>query len=373
MDQNWGKKFRILNIALMFSGALNIGLIASLVAFSLQERCSLGGEVSKKGDLGNKLSNVAEISAMSKLTFRELVTLLTNRESIEEGYTKRDLALSTLVSFHHFNLEKALGASILQKRDMMLGDESIALYPGLSNEAFEAVIRFAYQEKWPLTAKGIFSLLQKNVKDESLESAFFITPEFYSLQVLFQKTEAPQDSETLFRLALEGNWELLDRFAKEQLQLLDLSVEKRRRLLLSFLAHKSPTAAELLLKTDFSFAQKRLEDQGIVDLLSLLNQRTEEAEKFCHALATSLRSDVVRKASIQKISFFTGEPVQEVPKVAVVPPIAAPAPTTRYHTVDVGESLWKIARTYKVKVDDIVLLNGIDKDKLYPGMTLKIP
>ena len=45
----------------------------------------------------------------------------------------------------------------------------------------------------------------------------------------------------------------------------------------------------------------------------------------------------------------------------------------RYHTVAEGESLWKIARQYKAKVDEIVLLNGIDKDKLYPGMTLKIP
>ncbi len=380
MEQNWVKKFRILNISLVISGALNIGLIAAFVAFSLQDRSSFGFGVSNETATlkEKKLSNSAALFAMAKLTFRELVTLLTNRDLIEEGYSKRDLALSALVAFHHFNLEKALGASIPQKREISLDNETIGLYPGLSEEAFEAVIRFAYEEKWPLTSKGLFFLLQKNVRDESLEQAFMITPEFYAVQILFQKTDAPQEPSTLLRLALEGNWELLERFAKEQEQLLDFSLEKRRRLLLSYLAHKSKVAAELLLKTDFAFSQKRLDDRGIFDMLSLLTERTEESEAFCHALASSPRSDAIRAASRDKIFLFTGAPIvaQEGNSLFPTDPVSAPAPTlvqARYHTVSPGESLWKIAREYKVKVDEIVLLNGIDKDRLYPGMTLKIP
>ncbi|HEX2582965.1 MAG TPA: LysM peptidoglycan-binding domain-containing protein [Chlamydiales bacterium] len=370
MDQNLVKKFRMLNISLVISGALNIGFIAAFVSNSLQDRASLGFSDSKKTISleEKKLSNSAELFAMSKLTFRELVTLLTNRDLVEEGYSKRDLALSALVAFHHFNLEKALGASIPQKREISWENESIALYPGLSEEAFAAVIRFAYEEKWPLTSKGLFFLLQKNIKEESLERAFMITPEFYAVQLLFQKTEAAQDSSTLLSLTLEGSWELLEQFAKEQQQLLDFSVEKRRRLLLSYLAHKSKVAAELLLKTDFAFSQKRLDDRGILDLLSLLTQRTEESEAFCLALAASPRSDAIRKASHDKMLLLTGAP-PAVSEVNPLPVLAQP----RYHTVGPGESLWKIAREYKVKVDDIVLLNGIDKDKLYPGMTLKIP
>jgi LysM repeat protein len=135
-------------------------------------------------------------------------------------------------------------------------------------------------------------------------------------------------------------------------------------------------AAELLLKTDFPFAQKKLDDRGVLDLLSLLNQETKEAQEFCQALASSPRGDAIRKASLEKISLFTGVPVvTEEVKTAVASQetLVAVSTATRYHTVDPGESLWKIARQYKVKVEDIVLLNGIDKDKLYPGMTLKIP
>lgn len=383
MEQNWERKFKILNISLIISGALNIGLIATFVVFSMQNSASFGfGQSQETASLKEKkLSNPSELTSMAKLSFRELVTLLTNRDLVEEGYSKRDLALSALVAFHHFNLEKALGATITQKREIVLDNQTISLYPGLSDEGFDAVIRFAYQEKWPLTSKGIFLLLQKSVKDESLEQAFMITPEFYAIQLLFQKTDMPQDSSTLLRLALEGNWDLLERFAKEQQQLLDLSVEKRRRLLLSYLAHKSKMAAELLLKTDFAFSQKRLDDRGILDVLTLLDQRSDETEAFCRGIIVSARGDAIRQVAEEKMEFFTGEPMKQqttvvAPAAVVVPRAETRVETrveTRYHTVGQGESLWRIAREYKVKVDDIVLLNGIDKDKLYPGMTLKIP
>jgi hypothetical protein len=375
LEQNWIKKFRILSLSLAISGSLNIGLVATLIAFSMQENGSFRfGQVQETAS--PKLSNTSELSSMSKLTFRELITLLTNRDLVEEGYTKRDLALSAVVSFYHFNLEKALGGTIEQKREITFGDETISLYPGLTDEAFDAVIRFAYQEKWPLTSKGLFSLLQKSVKDESLEQAFMLCPEFYAIQILFQKTDMPQEPSTLLHLALEGNWDLLEQFAKEQKQLLDLSVEKRRRLLLSYLAHKSKIAAELLLKTDFAFSQKRLDDRGILDMLVLLDEKSIEAESFCRALAASPRSDAVRKLSQEKIALFTGVKTDFAPREVlreVLPEAPKIGSSARYHTVGAGESLWKIAREYKVKVDDIVLLNGIDKDKLYPGMTLKIP
>jgi hypothetical protein len=305
-----------------------------------------------------------------------LVALLTNRELIEEGYSKRDLALSALVGYHHFNLEKAIGP-IAQKRK--IHDDQIELYPDLSEQQFEAIIRFAYQEKWPLTSKGLFALLQTlpSPRDTSLEQAVSLTPEFFALQVLFQKTGAPQEPNMLINLAAEGNFDLLDQFTKEQAQLLDLSVEKRRRLLLGYLAHRSSTAAELLVKTDSTFALKRLDDKGMLDLLSLLNQKTVQTETFCASLLQSSRSDAIRKAAGDRARNWNST-VSVV--IAVEPeispePVIHPAAETAviYHTVGEGESLWKISRQYKVKVDDIVLLNGIDKDKLYPGMTLRIP
>ncbi len=402
MEQNLAKKFRITTLALIFSGALNIGLIATLCIG--QERAptlAFDGGLPKQAE-ESSLSNLTALNSMSKLTFRELVSLLTNRDLVEEGYAKRDLALAALVTFRHFNLEKALGGVPVQKRLVSTISGPVELYPGLGEEQFEAIIRFAYREKWPLKSRGLFELLQKlpMPREESLCQAFSMTSEFAALQLLFQRTEAPQESSTLLSLATEGTWDLLDGFAKEQAQLLDLSLEKRRRFLLSCLAHRSKTAARLLLKTDFEFAFKRLDDAGICDMLALLNENSDEARKFCSALLASPRSDLVRKAAALRLYRFVGEaeppvidvqtatakfcpdlkekdlvpaPVVVAPKPTLGAPVPGSAKAICYHTVAEGDTLWKIARQYKVKVEDLVQINGIEGGKLYPGMTLQVP
>src|SRR3990167_2568606 len=275
LTTGWAKKLRSLAIALIFSGAINIALLAAFIFSGFQEKetpfsFSPRKEKAKLQEAGN----AQLLALMRRLSFRELVSFLTNRDLVEEGYAKRDLAVAALVAFHHFNLEKALSTPIAQKRALLLaGGQKVDVFPGLAEDQFEAIIRFAYQEKWPLTAKGLFALLQKwdpAARDQTLEQAFLLTPEFHSLQILFQKTGAPQSSEHLLALARDGNWEFLENFAREQSQALDLSVEKRRRLLLSYLALQSPTAAQMLLQTDFVFILKRLDDQGILDVLSLL-------------------------------------------------------------------------------------------------------
>lgn len=397
MDQNLAKKFRIMTLGLIFSGALNIGLLAT--CFIKQDRIPMASTRALHSSLEEPASsNKTILNGMAALSFRELVALLTNRELVEEGYTKRDLALSALVAFRHFNLEKALGTELLQKRTVLIQAGTVELYPGLGEEQFEAIIRFAYKEKWPLTSKGLFELLQKmpSSREESLCQAFSLTSEFCALQLLFQKTEAPQTVLTLIDLATEGGWDLLCGFTKEQAQLLDLSLEKRRRFLLSSLAQRSKTAAKLLLQTDFEFVLKRLDDPGICDMIALLEESFEEANKFCAALLVSARSDSVRKSAAEKlyalarlsltspvtvssaIAQFCPTHKEEVRKEVAPPstPAPTPAPTVknvRYHTVADGETLWKIARQYKVKVEDLVHINDIEQGRLYPGMTLQIP
>lgn len=373
------KNLRTLSIVLIFSGALNISLIVAGVFSAVKDRkISYATTSSLFKEMKPESTNSQVVESFSKLGFRELVSYLTNRDLVEEGYTKRDLALAALVANHHFNLGKALGAFPEQKRNFQLANgTTLAVFPGLKEEQYEAIIRFAYQEKWPLTAEGIFRLLSKwpKPRDPTLEQAFSVTTEFHALQTLFQKTEALQSASTLLDLVCEGSWDLLNCFSHEQEQMLDLSVDKRRRLLLSYLAFQSPVAAQLLLVTDFAFALKRLEDPGICALLKLLNQ-TPEAVRFCRELLSSLRSDTVLQAAATKLSFFTEEPVAVPARQPVDPmpkPVAVEKKPDRFHVVKEGESLWKIARTYKVPLDEIVKLNGLDKDKLYPGMSLKIP
>lgn len=382
------KNFRTLVIALIFSGALNIAFLAAFVFSSLKGSTLTLSAAKPKPSNQAETTNGQLLTSMSRLSFRELVSFLTNRDLVEEGYAKRDLALAALVSFHHFNIEKALSSTPLQVRTFVLGEgQKVDLFPGLNEDQFEAVIRFAYQEKWPLTAKGIFALLQKKdlVRDESLEQAFLHTPEFYALQVFFQKSDSPQEPAALLSLACEGTWDLLEKFIREQSQTLDFSTDKRRSLLLSYISLRSETAAHLLLRTDFAFALKKLEDRGILELLALLKKQTEEGTKFCIDLLKSPRADAIWQAAATTLYTYAGEmptaPIDPkavlarfAPEQAPSKPAAAPAPSnSRFHIVKDGESLWKISRQYKIKVDEIVKLNGLEKDALFPGMTLKLP
>lgn len=387
---SWMKKIRILTIALIFSGALNIGFLAAFLFLSLQERqpSFTLSSLPVAAPVSAETTNAQVLKGMEKLSFRELASFLTNKDLLEEGYSKRDLAIAALAAFHHFNLEKALGVMPVQKRSIFLVDgKKVDVFPGLGEEQFDALIRYAYQEKWPLTTQGLLHLLQRCglPRDPSLEQAFCLTPEFHALQILFLKTEAPQEDRALLELACEGNWDLLERFSREQSQLLDLSVEKRRRLLLSYLALQSPAAARLLLATDFSFALKRLNDQGISDLLQLLKQPTPESEKFCLDLLRSARSDPVLRLASSRLYEYRGETAPAFfDQQAILSHFQSPnaekkgeaqpaAATYHLHVVKEGESLWKVARQYKMKVDEIVRLNGLEKDRLYPGMTLRIP
>lgn len=375
-----------MTLALIFSGALNIGLLAAF-AYFLYPDTPISKTVTQS--IQPETSNSQIFTSMARLSFRELVSYLTNRELVEEGYSKRDVAIAALVAFHHFNLEKALSSGLTQVRTVQLSkDQKVDMFPGLSEDQFEAIIRFAYQEKWPLTTKGLFShLLSKDRShDESLEQAFILTPEFHALQVFFQKTEAPQDQATLLSLIREGSWEVFEKFAQEQSQVLDFSIDRRRQLLLNYLAFHSPTAAQILLRTDFVFALKRIEDRGILDLLALLKKQTEEGTQFCLELLRSPRSDAIWQAAAMTLFSYAGEmatlPIDPKAVLArfapesaapAAPPKIEPLAAARFHIVKEGESLWKISRQYKVKVDEIVKLNALEKESLFPGMTLKLP
>ena len=468
--QRWINRFRILTLSLIFSGALNIGLIAAFITKTMQDRAKTFSVSAPKttesveGETNQKL-----IMSYSHLTFRELCALLTNTDFVEDGYRKRDLALASLVSFYDFNLEKAIGVEIAQRRTLKIDEErTLELFPNLSDDQFQAVLHYAYLEQWPLTSRGLFKALQKKgqPRDPTLMQAFSVTPEFYALQSLFQKTDATIAPDILISLVADGNWQMLDGFVREQAQMQDLSNERRERLLLSYLALQSPTAAGLLLQTDSTFALKRLDDQGILALIELA-PAGEPLRKFCIELIQSARSDAVWEKSAQILYRIANEEMPQpfdrklvltrfapealknemtkknignalsttrarginpeangsfekkvtstaanaaaTPRVPIKPEsnvggekktVSAPAnvaraqtkpepngagekkaasvsanvsTTLRTHVVKAGENLWKIARDYHVKTEDLIQINHLENDQIKPGTILKIP
>jgi hypothetical protein len=373
--ERWIKKLRILTMGLIFSSALNIGLIATLLVSLWQDPAMpLGYLREEKEEV--TFSNAELLKTYEKISFRELSALLTNADVVEEGYRKRDLALSALVSFHHFNLEKALGGMPEQRRVLQRGNErTVFLFPSLRDEEFQAVIRFAYLEKWPLTGEGLFALLQnQGMRDPTLVQTFALTPEFCALRSVLKV-----EPNALIDLAIEGTWAMLDSLVKEQSQMMDLSDDRRRHILLSYLANESGTAARLLIETDFQFALKKLDDKGILDLLKhQSHERSESLKKFCTGLLQSPRSDVVWAKARELLGGeappmpVVPQPVQEVAR-KIAAPKAEVVLSKKTHIVQEGENLWKIARQYKISVEELVAQNGLEKDRIRTGMVLQIP
>ena len=119
------------------------------------------------------------LRSYSLLPYQELLLRLENRDHIEEGLSKRDLALACLVAFHHFNLDKALGGLPLQKRTLPFtnneGQETIDIpvFPGLTDDQFHAILHYAKTGKMaPHQPRPLLRTQAHIPNDPSLLDAF---------------------------------------------------------------------------------------------------------------------------------------------------------------------------------------------------------
>ena len=432
---------RKLMIALTASGVLNILLISLFFYWMIkdtppspyfEQKPALKEE--QQAPLASERGNAELIHYYRSLSFDQLVAQLNHHRLIENGYSQRDVALACLVTFHHFDLERALVGFTQpeQKRSIVYGQlknglpAMITVYPGLSDEQFQAVIHFANTEKWPLTSKGLFWQLKKmkNLPDSSLEDAFSITPEFLSVELLFNRAESSVSKAEIQSMLLEGTWLMLSQFAEQQKLVQDLSPARRQRFLLEYIDYKSPAAAHLMLKLDGEFALKKLDDRHVITLLGLLKDKNPQNEKFALDLLSSPRSDGVWKTAAAKLYQYAGETAPEknlhhlaikrfipgqmqentlsMEKSLVTPPMPAKAPVKRNSTekmpvtqlnkptatikkeerrykedrlyiVQEGDSLWKISRKFNVDMDILRNHNKLKSDALKPGTPIRIP
>ena len=399
-DTSWILKTRRLTQALIISGTVNIALLATFGYSVFKERrVSAPIELTPvgKGQNLSSESNEKLLRAYSLLPFQDLLMRLDNKDLIEDGYTRRDLALSCLVAFHHFNLERALGGLELQKRYVPFrnaeGEEQIplAIFPGLADFQYEAILQYARTERWPLTPQGLFFEIQRgSPRDPTLLEAFYLTPQFHTVHLLFTRTDLLIEKEKIVEMLAEGNWNSLQAFTKEQRQAQDLSLDKRRAFLLSYMINcRSVLAAKILLEGDLEFVSKRLSDAELLTLFDLLPQNHPQFLPLARELIASPRCDAIWLKAASILYAAASEPLphpydhtQTLRRFAAaqLPPPPGPPPrptpqkaTGRVHTVQPGDSLWKIARQYKVSIESIKRQNHLESERLRPGKQLQIP
>jgi hypothetical protein len=419
-NEPWIRRTQFLTQALIISGTLNIALIATFSYFALKDKQKAVTmemkPVTKLVSANEKATNEALLAAYTTLPFQELLLRLENKELLEDGYTRRDLALACLVAFHHFNLERALGGLVLQKRQLPFTSKdrqevgAVTIFPGLADYQYSAIIHYAKTEKWPFTSEGLFYELKNNSAphDPTLLEAFYLTPEFHTIFTLFLRSGLILGKEHVLQMAMEGPWTLLSQFAKKQREGLDLTPDRRRLLLVDYLNCRSRMAARILLETDREFTLKRLDDAQVlllIDLAFIPSKKDPHLEIFAKELLISPRSDLIWKKAGYLLYAYAGEvapepynqetvlqrflPERAAPSQKVETPVAVvekegvkespkPAPkeasrVKRVHTVQEGESLWKIAKKYHVSVEQIMRQNHLESEKLRVGKKLDIP
>lgn len=373
-ETQWHRKTKWLTQALILSGALNLGLIATFIYFAVRsqpsyEPISAFPEESVR-HFKEKFSqtNAEILSKFFTCSFPELLAQLQNRAQIEEGYAIRDLALSCLVSFHYFDLEKALSGYQVQKRYVKFVNQDggekigITLFPGLSDNHFRALLLFAQREKWPFSSQGLFYEMKNHQEliTSSLRDAFYLTSEYQSIFTLLNRTDMLSEKETVLKMLLEGPWDLVEEVCGNLITGQNFTAELTRECLVKFFDQGSSIAATLLVEKEKEYALKYLTDTQLSSLVELYTG--DQKESLARALKKSVRSDLVRNKA--------GEVLQEEPALVKVQEVT---PQKNLYIVQSGDTLWKISRTHKVKVSEIKKHNHLKSEVLKPGMRLEIP
>lgn len=392
----WVKKAKWLTQALIISGTLNVGFLSTFIYFAIRKHAPhLSLELDRSSsELTKQLGMQDVLAKYGSLSFQDLLAMLGNREHVESGYTQRDLSLATLVSLHYFNLERALGGLALQKREVSFlhpqtNQETIlTIFPGLADYQYQAIMQYAKTEKWPFTPEGLFAEIQKSKlpHDPSLLEAFYLTPEYHFLNLLFSKTGIPLKKEHLVVLLSQGKWSTIEKVAQDLRKTSLFAVEERRKFLLDLMEESSRLAAKILLETDLDYCSKHLDNGQVLFLCNLLGEKTNSL--FLKELLLSPRSDEIWKKAASILYVQAAEEVPEVLDLEgakrrfIELKVAAPTPTkpaapkkqqAKTYTVASGDSLWKIANKHSITINALKEANQLKSDRLSVGQTLLIP
>ncbi|MCH9611961.1 MAG: hypothetical protein S4CHLAM102_04410 [Chlamydiia bacterium] len=388
-ESPWIRKVRMLTQALVISGALNIGLFSSLVYYATHEKSV--DRVVKKGGVMLTETNASVLKDYFQLSMHGLISELRNDELLEEGCRRRDMALSCLVDFHFFDLERALPHAHLQKRQLFFvhkeGGErfDVSLFPGLREHDFASIIGFAKEEKWPLTPEGLYQRLK--VAGESpevgLKEAFFASNPFRTLFTRFYRIDPNVDRDILLALVMESGYEVIRDFTLKQEEAADFSKEAIVQFLTGCLKGGSSIASTFLIHLDPEFVLKRFDDEQLKQLIDQLAFFDSKSIYLLKQIICGVRGDGVRKSAALKLyAIHQQDPPNPYDhEVAVRRFLNIPCfeedlkqPLFRTHVVKSGESLWKISKMYRCEIKEIAEANGMAPQAMVRvGQELKIP
>jgi len=266
------------------------------------------------------------------------------------------LALAILASFYEFDVERAFSGYPIERQQLEFQGGALTLFLGINDQLLKQVRYFAASEIWPFTPKGLF--LQMKSRQEiplSLKQAFCLTSHYFLIKRAFGRAlkEAISD-ELLFELLVGGEWEEVEQLKKEiENSSLAKAQEKALELgpfLLSRVMQRSKSAAHLMIFLEKEFALKRLNNEELELLISLLDPKSVHTQPFLEAVGGGIRSNQLALRATQPV---------EHPK--------------RRYVVEPGDSLWKISRKFDVKIEVIKELNGAKAQRLRPGVELFLP
>jgi len=383
-ENPWMKKIRLLTKLLLVSIAANIGFGTALLY-------KVGGRKEDKiKAVVLEESNGEVLASYFKKNFTELARALRDKTLLQDGYAKRDLALACLVNYHYLNLDRAISGKPIQRRKLTFihqeGGEGfhVEVFPGLDDLDFAMVEKFIKEEKWPLSAEGLFIELKKE-REPSLESAFLATPEFYLLYTSLKRLDEHLAREKVLQFLLSGGWEEIQNWIGKLKSGID-PMEAMREGFQEYVRKGGSEVATLWIALDSEFIQRKLTDLELHRLMQQVKDNVLATNIFLKQILCSVRSDEVRKEAAIKLYAFSGmlppEPYDHehalqtfIPSMFAkkVVPVSYTAPVVKKYKVAEGDSLWKISKQHKVSIEALREANNLKHDQLKPGQELVIP
>lgn len=397
------KRTKQLTLGLILSCGLNVALLLALFLVwkgMTTPRLSLEQIEARVDELSP--NKAMALTTFLPLSYDQLITHLSDKEQVEDGFTQRDIALGCLVSKHYFNIAKALPGTLLQSRKFVLGSDNIILFSGLNDEQIKKVTEYASTEKWPLTSQGLFLKL-KEIKEPSLKSSFYTTREYVTLETLARGCGLEIPKEQLLQMIMEGSFEKLQEVSSKGS--LDFSNSCLQKILMEYVEGCSQSAADILVENYPEFACKKLDDPSVILLLRQLKRATPAAENYAKEMLVSPRSRVVWHTAALRLYQFHGEiapknfdyraavshfVIGDVLSTNVMPVSKTYLESTPVkekdslvikksekrqflHVVRQGESLWTIGKHYHIERDILKKHNALKSDNIREGQVLIIP